>query len=207
MGRPRTPLLDRDRIGQAAVAVVDETGEVSLPQVARRLGVRTASLYHHVEGREGVIELLREQISRGIDCSTLDRRPWEAALAGWARSYRTAFAAHPRAIPLLVTSAVRTPRALADYDAVVRLLLEAGFAEDETIIVLTALENVILGSALDLAAPDPVWQLSGEARAPALARAIAATPPGRADAAFELALEAVLGHVRRMRDLPPSAAR
>ncbi|WP_157252979.1 TetR/AcrR family transcriptional regulator C-terminal domain-containing protein [Nonomuraea typhae] len=205
MGRPRTPLLDLDRIGQAALAVVDETGEVSLPQVARRLGVRTASLYHHVEGREGVIELIRAHIARDIDCATLADRPWEVGLAGWARSYRTAFAAHPRAIPLLLTTTVRTPRSLADYEAAVGLLLEAGFAVEEALIVLAAVENVVLGSALDLAAPDPIWQVTAET--PALARAVAAAPPDRSDAAFDLALEAVLSHVKRMRDRPPSAAR
>ncbi|MDQ4113644.1 MAG: TetR/AcrR family transcriptional regulator, partial [Actinomycetota bacterium] len=55
-GRPRKALLDRDRIGATALELVDETGDFTLPELARRLGVQTASLYHHVDGRTGVIE-------------------------------------------------------------------------------------------------------------------------------------------------------
>lgn len=112
MGRPRTPLLDRERITTTALELVDEQGDFSVPQIARRLGVQTASVYHHVDGRDGIVELLRERICAAIDGGTLDGRPWDAAVAAWARSYRAAFAAHPKAIPLLTTSPVRAPRVL-----------------------------------------------------------------------------------------------
>ncbi|MEV4888914.1 TetR/AcrR family transcriptional regulator C-terminal domain-containing protein [Nonomuraea sp. NPDC055795] len=198
MGRPRTPLLDRERITTAALALVDEQGEVSLPQIARRLGVQTGSLYHHVDGREGVIELIREHVSYRIDSSMLDVPPWDEALAGWARSYRAAFAAHPRAIPLLLATPVRTPRVLGQYEQAVRMLNEAGFALRDVLTMITAVENLIFGSALDLAAPDPIWDLSGQSDVPALSQAMAAAPPSRADDAFELALAACLTRFRTL---------
>ncbi|NEE53825.1 helix-turn-helix transcriptional regulator, partial [Streptomyces sp. SID8455] len=70
MGRPRTPLLDRERIGATALELIDEQGEFSVPQVARRLGVQTGSVYHHVDGRAGVVELVRERVSASIDTAT-----------------------------------------------------------------------------------------------------------------------------------------
>ncbi|WP_055697383.1 MULTISPECIES: TetR/AcrR family transcriptional regulator [Streptomyces] len=197
MGRPRTPLLDRERITTTTLELVDERGDFSVPQVARRLGVQTGSVYHHVDGRDGIVELLRERVAEAIDTATLTG-PWDGALAAWARSYRAAFAAHPKVIPLLMASPVRAPRVLAQYERAVTLLLDAGFALPDVMPVIIALENVVLGSALDLAAPEAMWVLADETATPALARALDAVPPGRADRAFELALEGFLEHAREM---------
>ncbi|MGX1133965.1 AcrR family transcriptional regulator [Streptomyces glaucescens] len=197
MGRPRTPLLDRERITTTALELVDEQGEFSVPQIARRLGVQTGSVYHHVDGRDGIVELLRERVAEGIDPGTLDERPWDRALAAWARSYRAAFAAHPRAIPLLMTSPVRAPRVLAQYERAVALLLAAGFPLPEVMPVITALENVVLGSALDLAAPETMWEVADDTATPRLAEVLAAVGGHRADRGFDIALEGFLADARR----------
>ncbi|MFI1889581.1 TetR/AcrR family transcriptional regulator [Streptomyces jumonjinensis] len=199
MGRPRTPLIDRARITTAALELVDAKGEFSVVQIARKLGVQTGSLYHHVDGRDGIVELLRERVCEAIDASMFDASPWDAALAAWARSYRAAFAAHPRAIPLLMASPVRAPRVLEHYERAVGLLLDAGFALADVMRVIIALENLILGSALDLAAPESMWELGDDqSDTPRLALALAAAPLGRADAAFELALGACLEGFREL---------
>ncbi|KOX20173.1 MULTISPECIES: TetR/AcrR family transcriptional regulator [unclassified Streptomyces] len=202
MGRPRRPLLDRERIATTALEVVDQQGEFSVPQIAKRLGVQTASVYHHVDGRDGIVELLRERVAAAIDGGTLDREPWDEALVAWARSYRAAFAAHPRAIPLLTTSPVRAPEVLAQYEKAVGRLLDAGFALPDVMPVIIALENLVLGSALDLAAPESMWELADETATPRLARALGAVPEGRANQAFELALTGYLAHVRTLLDAP-----
>ncbi|MER6676760.1 TetR/AcrR family transcriptional regulator C-terminal domain-containing protein [Streptomyces sp. NPDC000983] len=197
MGRPRTPLLDRARITTVALELIDAQGEFSVPQIARRLGVQTGSVYHHVDGRDGIVELIRERVAEGIDSSSLDLRPWDEALGAWARSYRAAFAAHPRAVPLLMTNPVRAPRVLSQYEGAVVLLLDAGFAPADVMPVIVALENIALGSALDLAAPDAMWELADETATPRLAEALAASAGGRADRAFEFALTGFLAHARR----------
>lgn len=198
MGRPRKALLDRERIGGTALQLIDEKGDFSIPEVARRLGVQTASVYHHVDGRAGLIELLRERIAGAIDASALDTAPWDTALAAWARSYRAAFAAHPRAIPLLTTSPVRAPAVLAQYERAAGLLLDAGCAAPDVIPAIAALEAVVLGSALDLAAPETMWEVADAAGSPRLAHALSAAGPARADVSFELALD---GTMRRIREL------
>ncbi|MFH8565272.1 TetR/AcrR family transcriptional regulator [Streptomyces sp. NPDC017988] len=199
MGRPRTPLLDRERITTTALELVDSDGDFSVPKIAKRLGVQTGSVYHHVDGRDGIVELLRERVAEAIDSATLDPgRPWDASLADWAASYRAAFAAHPRAIPLLMTSPVRAPRVLRQYERAVTLLLAAGFALADVMPLIIALENMVLGSALDLAAPEAMWELTDTSATPALARALDAVPPGRADRAFELALAGFLAQAGAM---------
>jgi len=198
MGRPRTPLLDRERITATALQLVDEQGDFSVPQIAKRLGAQTGSVYHHVDGRDGIVELLRERVASAIDPGTLDVTPWDTALEAWARSYRAAFAAHPRAIPMLMTSPVRAPRVLEQYERAVTLLLDAGFAAAEVMPLLIALENLILGSALDLAAPETMWELTEEVPTPKLAQALAAVGEGRADRAFEVGLAGYLSHARAL---------
>ncbi|MER5812421.1 TetR/AcrR family transcriptional regulator C-terminal domain-containing protein [Streptomyces sp. NPDC002033] len=197
MARPRTPLLDRERIATTALQLAAEQGDFSVPQIARALGVQTASLYHHVDGRAGVVELVRERVCAAIDDAALALEPWDRALEAWARSYRAAFAAYPRAIPLLMTTPVREPRVLAHYERAVALLRTAGFPEERVMPLLTGLENLILGSALDLAAPEAMWEPSEHT--PLLAGALAAGGPGRADAAFDLALTALLSYAAALR--------
>ncbi|KUN87022.1 TetR/AcrR family transcriptional regulator [Streptomyces griseoruber] len=208
MGRPRTPLLDRERITTTALQLVDEQGDFSVPQIAKRLGAQTGSVYHHVDGRDGIVELLRERVAAAIDPGTLDATPWDRALESWARSYRAAFAAHPRAIPLLMTSPVRAPGVLEQYERAVTLLRDAGFAPAAVMPLIIALENLVLGSALDLAAPETMWELTEDTPTPRLAEALAAVPEGRADRAFEVGLEALLNHARsHLTAGPPPAAR
>ncbi|MBT2540375.1 TetR/AcrR family transcriptional regulator C-terminal domain-containing protein [Streptomyces sp. ISL-44] len=197
MARPRTPLLDRERIARTALQLVAEQGEFSVPQIARALGVQTGSVYHHVDGRAGVVELIRELVCERITDEALTLEPWDRALEEWARSYRAAFAAYPRAIPLLMTTPVRAPRVLAHYERAVALLLAAGFGSAQVMPLLTALENLILGSALDLAAPEAMWEPSPQT--PLLARALSTVGTGRADAAFELGLAAFLAYARTLR--------
>ncbi|MFF4685224.1 TetR/AcrR family transcriptional regulator [Streptomyces sp. NPDC001307] len=199
MGRPRTPLLDRERITATALQLIDETGDFSVPQIARRLGAQTGSVYHHVEGRDGIVELLRERVCAAIDPGTLELTPWDTALEAWARSYRAAFAAHPRTIPLLMTSPVRAPRVLEQYERAVSLLLDAGFDRAGIMPLIIALENLVLGSALDLAAPETMWELTDRIPTPHLAEALAAVGEGRADRAFEVGLTAFMNHARALR--------
>ncbi|MFF3380489.1 TetR/AcrR family transcriptional regulator C-terminal domain-containing protein [Streptomyces sp. NPDC002680] len=198
MGRPSKALIDRERIGSAALELVDRDGDFSVPQIAKKLSVQTGSIYHHVDGRAGIVELIRLRVTGAIDPATLDLRPWDTALTAWARSYRAAFAAHPRTIPLLATAPVRAPRALAQYERAVALLVDAGFAKNRVMAVLTALDNLVLGSALDLAAPETMWEPDPDGTTPLLAQALAAVGPDRADAAFDLALEGFLIHCRSL---------
>lgn len=198
VGRPRTAVLDRDRITSAALAVVDREGDFTLPELARRLGVRTASLYHHVDGRAGVIELLRARFGESMDLAPLELRPWDVALEAFFRSYREVFAAHPRVVPLLTTHTVRAPQALAAYDKVVELLIEAGFPGPQVMTIITAMENFVIGSALDLAAPEVMWEVAEDVAVPHLTKALSLQDhsAGRAERAFELGLQFFLESLR-----------
>lgn len=197
VGRPKSIVLDRSRIAEVALAVVDEEGDFKLSELARRLGVQTASLYHHVDGRAGVIELLRERMGELMDLAPLELRPWDVALRGFFRAYRDVFAAHPRAVPLLTTNTVRAPQVIAAYEQVVAILEEANVPPGEVMTIVTAMENFVIGSALDLAAPEVMWEVEN-VDAPHLQAALSAqvASAGRAERAFEFGLETFLVSIR-----------
>jgi len=209
VGRPRKAVLDRARIGREALALVDETGDVNLPALARRLGVQTSSLYHHVDGRSGVIEVLREQVASTMDLAWLDDESWDVALARFFRSYRDVFAAHPRAVPLLTTATVRSEQVIRAYDRMVARLGEAGIGAGDAMRIINALDNFVIGSALDLAAPEVMWEVPEGVDAPALTAALAAQPANRsrADEAFEDGLSRLLGSVAAEHGISAGAAR
>ncbi|MEU1285971.1 TetR/AcrR family transcriptional regulator C-terminal domain-containing protein [Kitasatospora sp. NPDC005856] len=200
MARPRTPLLDRTRIAAAALRLVDDHGTLTIPALAAALGVRPSALYHHVDGRAGIIALLREDLCTSIAEGDYWDQPWEPALTAWAHSYRDAFAAHPGLVSLLATAPLTEPFLHVMYDRAVAVLRDAGFAEKATLSVITALESFVLGSALDLVAPSVMIDLVDQTATPHLAGALAALPsrPARADQAFELGLRAQLAGYRTL---------
>lgn len=61
---------------------------------------------------------------------------------------------------------------------------------------ITGLDNIVLGSALDMSAPETMWEVSEGVSAPRLSAAQNATGPARADQAFDLTMAGFLGHCR-----------
>jgi AcrR family transcriptional regulator len=193
----RRRLLDVETILDAALACIDERGRLTMADLAARLGVSAASIYHHVNGRQEIVELLRERLVTRLELPRLDRSGWSAQVAAWMRSYRQALAEHPNLIPLLSEQTMTAGSVLLGYDRVAALLGLAGFPEGQVVLWVSVLDSYALGAALDLAAPDEVWRV-GDGGTPALDAALRAAPQGRAraDAAFDLGLDALLSGMR-----------
>ncbi|MFH8486662.1 TetR/AcrR family transcriptional regulator [Streptomyces longisporoflavus] len=208
-GRPRVPLLGADLIAREALALIDAegAGAFSLPRLAARLGVKTASLYNHLDGRAEVIEGVRRLIVEEMDVSAFETLPWPDALAAWAHSYRDAFARHPHSIDLLATTTISSPATLGMYEAVVAALARGGWPQERLIGALTSVESFLLGSALDLVAPPLMIDPAGHApRVPVLAAALESTAgdskAGRAEEAFAAGLDALIrGLVAQLAEL------
>lgn len=193
MPRPPERLLDRSGIARAALALVDEKGDFTMPELAAALRVRPSSLYHHVESKAEIIELLRAEVVQQLDHRLLETEPWDEGLDRWARTYRDLFAQHPKAIRMLATAPVRMPEVVDVYEMAVAALLRAGFRDRDVLALIVAVESFLLGSALDLVMPDGMIEVDDEQH-PGLSRCLAALPTGvrRADHAFEVGLEALI---------------
>lgn len=214
-GRPSEGVLTRDLILLTALKVLNRTGpdKFTMAALAGELGVKPPALYHHVGGRGDILAGMREYVTAGIDTSVFSVLPWREAVAVWARSYRAAFAAHPYAIALLATLPVTgARRTLTMYEQTARGFREAGWPEDEVVNSIVALENFILGSALDAVAPADMFDAGDFAEevpvfdAAVRARAWADRHASPADQAFEAGLAAMIDGLEARRKVLAAGA-
>ncbi len=82
------PILTRERIVAAAVALVDEAGPDALTMraVADRLGAGAMSLYRHVTSRDELLDLVLVAMTATV-LSTPLSGDWRADLASIARTF------------------------------------------------------------------------------------------------------------------------
>ncbi|MFF8564402.1 TetR/AcrR family transcriptional regulator [Streptomyces albidoflavus] len=197
MGRPPRRLVSREGIMRAALALVDEEGPdaLSTTRVAQRLGVKGPSLYAYVSGRDEIVDGLHALIVAEMDLADATG-PWTEVIDRWARSYRAAFAAHPRAVPLIAARPVRVPAALEAYARAFDALRAAGWPEERLLPVVRSVEYFLTGSALDLDA-SPEAGLTGENLPPGL-DPLRTAPPDHRELAFETGLAALIEGLRAM---------
>ena len=199
MGRPSTPLLSRDAIAVAALGLVDRTGEFTIAQVADALGVRPSSLYNHLSSKAEIVEAMRSWVFREGGSENDRAGTWEETVRALLGRYRDCFARHPRLIPLVTSYTVTSPEVMGMYDELAEALSAAGVSDGQLLDVITMCDSVVLGAALDLAAPGEVWAVD-QARSPALKEAIRQAGSGRprSDRAFELALDLLLVGIAKL---------
>ncbi|MFD8983771.1 TetR/AcrR family transcriptional regulator [Streptomyces sp. NPDC059564] len=168
MARPRKPLLSRDRIVEAAGALVDAEGleAVSTRRLAAALGVSGPSLYNHFRTKDAILEAVADAVSARVDLSMFDGgSDWRTALHAWAHSYRDALSDHPNIVPVLARGPGRRPAGLRLADAVFGAMTAAGWPPAHATRIGALMRYFILGSAVasfargfvdDEAAYDPV---------------------------------------------------
>lgn len=193
MVQRRKRLLTVDAILDAALVCIDESGRLTMTDLAKRLGTTASSVYHHLDGRAAIVEALRERVLSAVELPPLDASTWDGQVRTWMHSYRDQMAQHPNLIPLVVEQTITAGPALVGYDRIAGLLQAAGVAQKDVIVWLSVLECYALGSALDLAAPDEAWRVERD-DLPNLSNALALAQRGRqrADVAFGLGVDALL---------------
>jgi AcrR family transcriptional regulator len=150
MPRPRETLLTRQRIVDAAGALIDAEGldALSTRRLAAVLGVRGPSLYHHFATKEEILDAVADAVTARVDTSFFATQDWRDALRLWGRSYRTALAAHPHIVPYLAQGPGRRPSALAIADAVYGGLVAAGWPPARATHIGALMRYLVAGSAL-----------------------------------------------------------
>ncbi|MFE4667943.1 TetR/AcrR family transcriptional regulator [Streptomyces sp. NPDC056716] len=187
----RTP-LSRERVIRTAVAVADEKGSASLTMraIAAPLGVEAMSLYHHVAGREDILDGMVDTVFGEIEPPVPDPGGnWRAAMGRRARSARAALLRHPWAIGLMDSRSQPGPATLRHHDAVLGALRTAGFSVPMTAHAISLIDSYLYGFVLqELSLP-----IRGGAEPDEVAGAILREmPPGAYPHLAELATEHVL---------------
>ena len=148
MNAQRVPLTP-DRIVDAAVVVADRGGlaAVSMRRVGSELGVEAMSLYHHVAGKEALINLLSDAVFAKIELPALDD-PWRVGITRRSRSARAVFARHPWALSVVDTQTVPGPAVLQSYDRIFGCLRRGGFSLELASHAFAVVDSYVYGFAL-----------------------------------------------------------
>jgi AcrR family transcriptional regulator len=150
MARPRQSLLTRQRIVEAASALVDAEGleAVSVRRLATELGVRGPSLYNHFATKAEILDAVADAVVARVDVSAFGTHDWRDALRLWAHSYHSVLSAHPNIVPVLAHGPGRRPAALAMADTVYGALIDAGWSPARATHIGALMRYLVTGSAL-----------------------------------------------------------
>lgn len=123
----RTP-LSRERIIAAAMQVADDGGlpAVSMRSVGKALGAEAMSLYHHVSGKEELLDLLADAAFDEIPLLEIGT-PWRTAMTSRADAMRAVLRAHPWALGLLESRSNPGQAVIRHHDRVLGVLRQGGF--------------------------------------------------------------------------------
>lgn len=144
MGRPA-------RISRAAIAdAAHEIGleDLTLKAVADRLGVGVPSLYHHIGGRDELLQLAAEHAVRRLHLPEDHGQHWAEWLLEWARYNRDAFVEQPALLAQFLEGAI-SPEVVRHHAEQIRAVLERqGFDEDDAHEAYQLVSTCALGEAL-----------------------------------------------------------
>ncbi|MET1085975.1 MAG: TetR/AcrR family transcriptional regulator C-terminal domain-containing protein [Arthrobacter sp.] len=200
MARPRTQLLSREIILDAALELINTQHDFTILGIGRHLGVNPSSLYHHVSGgRDEIINALRERFYKNINLRSLQAGtlPWQTRIELWVRSYRGAVARYPAAIPILIGRIVDDVPTLAIYETLAAVLAEAGVPGTQQVGVISMLDALVFGSAIDAGSPDPLWTASADGQ-PHLSHAILSSTSDRVASGLDLGIAASIAQIERL---------
>ncbi|MFR9794841.1 TetR/AcrR family transcriptional regulator [Streptomyces sp. MS06] len=146
--RRGTPLSAAEVLS-AAVDLADEAGvgALTMRKLAERLGVEAMSLYHHVPGKEAILDGMVDAVFGEVDVPP-DDLGWKAAMRRRSVSLRDALTRHPWAIGLMESRSDPGPATLRHHDAVLGSLRSGGFSVAGAAHAFSLLDSYVYGFAL-----------------------------------------------------------
>lgn len=110
--------LSREAIVAAAIEIADEEGldAVSIRRIATKLEARPMSLYSHIETKEELIDLMKDEVIGETLLSDELPEDWREALRQIAQTTRAAARAHPWTIGSALKGRLLGPNALRHID-------------------------------------------------------------------------------------------
>lgn len=143
------PKLTAERVIEGAVALADRIGvdALTIRKLADEIDVRPMTIYHHVAGKEAIIDGMVDQVFAEIELPS-DGPDWRTAIRARCISMRSVLAAHPWAAPLMETRTSPGPATLTHHDAVLGCFRRAGFSLELTGHAYAVIDAFMYGFAL-----------------------------------------------------------
>ncbi|KRF45064.1 AcrR family transcriptional regulator [Terrabacter sp. Soil811] len=154
MGRRPTEVANRaplnaERTLQVALAIADNEGleAATMRRLARELGVEAASLYHHVNGKNQILDGLVEAVAAEIE-RPMPSTDWRTAISERAVNTRAVLRRHPWAVSLMASRTSPGPATLGLLETGIRCFREDGFSVLQAAHAISVVDSYVHGFVL-----------------------------------------------------------
>lgn len=151
----RTVALSRDVVLREALALVDEEAveALTLRRLADRLGANPMAAYHHVRGKDAILDGIAELVTQDVDLVD-ETGAWQDRLRALCLKYRRAVLAHPRAMPIVVGQRHVSDSAMRAVGQSLRALTDAGLERREAVRWYRLISAFMIGFVSSVGADD-----------------------------------------------------
>ena len=141
--------MNRERTLAVALAVADGEGieAVTMRRLGRELGVEAASLYHHVNGKNQILDGLVDLVAAEIELPDPSTE-WREAVSQRARRTRAVLLRHPWAVSLMASRNTPGPATLGLLESGIRAFREGGFSIPAAAHAISTLDSYVHGFVL-----------------------------------------------------------
>ncbi|MDI3331052.1 MAG: TetR/AcrR family transcriptional regulator [Micrococcus sp.] len=138
---------------RSAVELADAQGLAALTirSLARALGVKPMSIYHHVANKEAILDGIVDAVFGEIHVPST-HVPWREAITARLGSAREVLLSHPWAVPLMESRSSPGPATLRQHEATLAVLRGAGFPLPAAAHAYALLDAYLYGSVLQASA-------------------------------------------------------
>jgi TetR/AcrR family transcriptional regulator, tetracycline repressor protein len=139
--------LSRARVIDGALALIDTDGldAVTMPRLAKHLGVGTMSLYRHVDDKNDLINAVAERVLGDVQVPDGQDDDWEGRVVGYLRALRDAALAHPALARILAERGLTVGPVFEQLEQAHTVLRRAGFSELRAVRTFYALFTYVFG--------------------------------------------------------------
>jgi AcrR family transcriptional regulator len=134
---------------ERAVGVADREGieAVTMRRLARELGVEAASLYHHVSGKDEILDGLVDMVAAEIELPSRTDG-WRPPIRQRAHNTRAVLRRHPWAVALMASRTTPGPATLRLLEAGVGSFRRAGFSVEAAAHAISTVDSYVHGFVL-----------------------------------------------------------
>jgi AcrR family transcriptional regulator len=149
--RRRRDPISRDAIVTTAIKLLDQEGlaALSMRRLAEELGTGAASLYWHVGSKDGLLDLVFDELIGEAQVPEPDPGHWQEQLKDVARAQRAASLRHPYLVRISIGRIPMGPNALRYSERVLAILRAGGLSPRLAVQGYLLLISVVNGFTLD----------------------------------------------------------
>ena len=128
--RKRREPISRDAIVAAAIGLLDREGlaALSMRRLGEELGAGAASLYWHVGSKDGLLDLVLDEIIGEVEVPEPDPARWQEQLKEMAKSQRRVSLRHPYLVRVSIGRIPMGPNALRCSERTLAILRAGGLS-------------------------------------------------------------------------------